>query len=109
MLITLPSNSNMQLYPTNKATEYVVSLRKPIDLDGSGNDCEAALLSIQFAQGWNNVHHDTMLRLFVKPTMALPTPTVIAATGKTELFYLDAPGMDGGRFRLCRFHVSVVL
>jgi hypothetical protein len=33
-----------------------------------------------------------MLRLFVKPTMALTTATVIAATGRTELFYSDAPG-----------------
>jgi len=90
-LITLLSNSNMEQYPSNKPTEYVVSLRKPIDLDGSGSDWEAALLSIQFTQGWNNVRQDTMLRLFVKPTKALPTEQAVAASGKTELFYREPP------------------
>jgi hypothetical protein len=92
MFITLRCNSNMQLYPTNKPTEYVVALRKPVDLDGSGNVWEAALFSIQFTQGWNNVRQDTMLRLFVKPTMALPTEEAVAAAGKAELFYRESPG-----------------
>jgi hypothetical protein len=91
MLITLPSNSNMQQYPTNKPTEYVVTLRKPIDLDGSGNDWEAALLSIQFTQGWNNLRQDSTLRLFVLPTKTLPTVASVVAAGKSELFYREAP------------------
>jgi hypothetical protein len=94
MLITLPSNSNMQLYPSNKPTEYVVSLRKPIDLDGSGNDWEAALLSIQFTQGWNNVRQDTMLRLFVLPKKVLPSESAVAAAGRTELFYRETPSWN---------------
>jgi hypothetical protein len=67
-----------------------VSLRKLIDLDGSGNDWEAALLSIQFTQGWNNVRLDSMLRLFVLPTMTLPMEAAVAASGKTELFHREA-------------------
>jgi hypothetical protein len=106
MLITLPSNSNMELYPTNKPTEYTVKLRKPIDLDGSGSDWEAALLSIQFTQGWNNVRQDSMLRVFVKTTKALPSEESVAAAGKTELFSRgdhpgwNAPDGDPGDFML---------
>jgi hypothetical protein len=111
MLITLPSNSSAEQHPTNKPTEYTVTLRKPIDLDGNGNEWEAALLSMQFTQGWNNVRQETMLRLFVLPTKALPTKVSVAAAGKTELFYREAPGWlatdaDCGDFMLANYYDS---
>ena len=90
VVVTLPSNSNMVKYPTNKPTEYTVSLRTALDFGKAHTDWEVALVYAQFTQGWNNVRHDCTLRFLVK-IPKLPTEEAARAAGHRELFNREIP------------------
>jgi hypothetical protein len=85
IVVTLPSNSNLDKYPENKPTEYTVALRRALDFGKSHIDWEVALVYAQFTQGWNNVRKDCTLRFLVK-IPKLPTDAAARAAGHQELF-----------------------
>jgi hypothetical protein len=85
VVVTLPSNSNMEKYPKNKPTEYTVTLRTALDFSKTHTDWEVALVYAQFTQGWNNVRKDCTLRFLVK-IPKLPTEAAASAAGHQELF-----------------------
>ena len=90
VVVTLPSNSNLDKYPANKPTEYTVALRKALDFGKSHIDWEVALVYAQFTQGWNNFRKDCTLRFLVK-IPKLPTETVAQSAGHQELFFRQVP------------------
>ena len=62
--MTLPSNSSMQYYPTNKTCKFTTKLHTPLSLNA---DYEVALAEIQFQCMWYNVReHNKTLTLFNK-------------------------------------------
>ena len=54
--ITLPSNSNMNIYPDNKISSFRVNLPEMLQVDPE--QWEVALNEIQFLQLWYNVRKD---------------------------------------------------
>ena len=50
--LTLPSNSSMQIYPTNTLTNFTTQLPISLFLDG---DWEVGLAEIQYPYTWNNI------------------------------------------------------
>jgi hypothetical protein len=53
--VTLPSNSNLNLCPDNKPTDYTVVLGRPLDLQG---DWEVKLNSIVIPHNWKTAQFD---------------------------------------------------
>ena len=49
--LTLPSNSSMQIYPSNTVTNFITQLPNSFFLDG---DWEVGLSDIQYPYTWNN-------------------------------------------------------
>ena len=50
--VTLPSNSSMNIFPSNTLTNYVTQLPNSIYLDG---EWEVGLAEIQYPYTWNNI------------------------------------------------------
>jgi hypothetical protein len=90
VVVTLPSNSNMEKYASNKPTDYTVVLRTPLNFGRAHTDWEVALTHMQFTQGWNNFRKDCIIRLLVK-IPKLPTEAAARAAGHQELFFREVP------------------
>ena len=59
----LPSNSSMDVFPSNTLSEYRVQLPQTIQLAG---EWEVALTEIQYPHSWNNVHDRFWNRFYIK-------------------------------------------
>ena len=64
--ITLPSNTNLELYPENAANNYTTKLCYPLNLQGNW---EVALVDIQYPLEWTNAPADTIVGF----TIIMPT------------------------------------
>jgi hypothetical protein len=62
--LTLPSNSSVEYYPNNKATDFTTRLPTSISLEG---EWEAALIDIQYPHNWYNIPEDVGIVLIVEP------------------------------------------
>ncbi len=63
--LTLPSNSSVEYYPHNKATDFTTKLPTSISLEG---DWEAALIDIQYPHNWYNIPEDVGIVVILEPT-----------------------------------------
>ena len=72
--ITLPSNASKTVFPKNKPNSYKTKLCKTIDLPGSAEDWEVALVDIQFPPNWPNVLNDSWLAFILEHPEGQRTP-----------------------------------
>lgn len=61
--VWLPSNSSMNVFPSNTLAEYRVHLPQPLQLTG---EWEVALTEIQYPHSWNNVRENFWNRFYIK-------------------------------------------
>ena len=64
----LPSNSSMDVFPSNTLSEYRVRLPQAIALT---DDWEVALTEIHYPHSWNNVHDNFWNRFYIKKGVAV--------------------------------------
>ena len=87
----LPSNSSMDVFPSNTLTEYQVRLPQSIVLSG---DCEVALTEIQYPRSWNNVHGGFWNRFYIQSGTSAANPITVVGVPpghyKTTQSVLDA-------------------
>ena len=62
--LTLPSNSSIEFFPNNKASDFTTKLPTPISLEG---DWELALIDIQYPHYSYNVPEDVGTPVFLEP------------------------------------------
>ncbi len=62
--LTLPSNSSVEYYPNNKATDFTTKLQTSISLEG---EWEAALIDIQYPHNWYNIPEDVGIVVILEP------------------------------------------
>ena len=62
--LTLPSNSSIEFFPNNKASDFTTKLPTPISLEG---EWELALIDIQYPHNWYNVTEDVGILFFLEP------------------------------------------
>ena len=81
--LTLPSNSSMQIYPSNSVTNFITQLPTSLFLDG---DWEVELSEIQYPYTWNNIRSGKIrptLKVEVKeitPLWTFQLDTMITST-----------------------------
>ena len=56
--VTLPSNSSIDLFPTNRPDRYSTKLAVPRELEG---EWEVALIDIQYPLAWKTLHSDIQI------------------------------------------------
>ena len=62
--LTLPSNSNVNLYPNNQPANFKVKLPQPITLNGKW---EVALYEVTFPHNWNDILHGGFVSFMTNP------------------------------------------
>ena len=67
--LTLPSNSTMEIYPSNTVTNFITQLSDSLFLEG---DWEVGLAEIQYPYTWNNIRSGKTL-----PTLKLGIKEII--------------------------------
>jgi len=72
--LTLPSNSSMQLYPNNTATQYTIKLPRPINLHGG--DWEVALTELSVPSIFDNVVSGMCYIKLTNPETSINNSTV---------------------------------
>ena len=87
--VTLPSNSNMQAYPTNRGSKYVVKLSAPLNFTGQTlNDdvmWEAALTSLQYTNRFYDVRERVVVHVAVQfPNIRTIDVHAISTAGLTQ-------------------------
>ena len=61
-LVTLPSNTSLDIHKTNRPSNYTVQLQNYVELDG---DWEVAATDIQFSRAWINIESDYVIGIFI--------------------------------------------
>ena len=61
-LVTLPSNTSLDIHKANRPSNYTVQLQNYVELDG---DWEVAATEIQFSRAWINIDNDYDIGVFI--------------------------------------------
>ena len=100
IVLTLPSNSSMSLYPANKASDYRAQFPAPLTFDG---DWEVGLTGFNYSRTWFNVPGDGTYTLQVyhaAQNKSLYTVSLLSGHYRTPQALIDALNGDKDCSRL---------
>ena len=106
IVMTLPSNSSMSLYPSNKASDYRVQLPAPLRLD---ENWEVGLTGFHYSRTWFNVPGDgiyAMRILFSLQDKPVCRTSIPPGQYSSPRELVEALGNDDDCSRLVRFNYS---